>query len=223
MSSGSFAAKEAAYQQKVAHEEEDRRRIARELHDDIGQRLALLANDAVSLRNALKLTDESNRSRLDKLVQQVVDLGEDLRRISHTLHPAILEDLGLVPAIRSLIDDFMHRSATTVDFIAFNVPADLPLALSTALYRILQEALRNISKHAGPVPVEVTLQAAAGEIVLVISDSGVGFQTGRHAGLGITSMRERASALGGTLHIISAPGQGTSVQVHLPLAGSASQ
>jgi signal transduction histidine kinase len=209
------------------NDEEDRRRLARELHDDIGQRLALLADDAARLRHELKLTDEANRNRLDNLVQQALNLGEDLRRISHALHPAILEDLGLVPALRSLVEDFRAHTGMPADFIHMNIPARLPLELSTPLYRIAQEALRNIAKHAGPASVQVSLGAAHGEIVLAIADSGAGFEIGNQAGpglggLGLTSMRERATLAGGTLRVTSAPGKGTSVNVHLPFAASQS-
>jgi signal transduction histidine kinase len=201
------------------NEEDERRRLARELHDDIGQRLALLADDAARLRHELKLTDETNRNRLDSLVQQARDLGEDLRRISHALHPAILEDLGLVPALRSLVQEFRDHTGMAADLIHLNIPADLPLELSTPLYRITQEALRNITKHAGPACVEVSLGLAHGEIVLVVSDSGAGFETAGQGGLGLTSMRERAMLAGGSLRIVSAPGKGTSLHVHLPFTG----
>jgi len=203
------------------NDEEYRRRVARELHDDIGQRLALLADDAARLRHELKLTDEANRNRLDNLVQQARDLGEDLRRISHALHPAILEDLGLVPALRSLLEDFREHTGMPADLITLNIPGDLPLELNTALYRITQEALRNVTKHAGPAPVQVCLGAARGEVVLTISDSGPGFESGIKTGLGLTSMRERATLAGGSCRVTSAPGKGTSVHVHLPFAGSA--
>jgi len=197
-------------------DEEERRRLARELHDDIGQRIALLADDADRLRRELKLTDETTRNRLDNLVQQALNLGEDLRRISHALHPAILEDLGLIPALRSLLEDFREHTGMPADLIHLNIPAHLPLELSTPLYRIAQEALRNVTKHAGQTSVQVTLSAAQGEIVLVISDAGAGFDSSNHTGLGLTSMRERATLAGGTLQVTSAPGQGTTVQVHLP-------
>ncbi len=197
--------------------EDDRRRVARELHDDIGQRLALLADDADRLRRELGLTDDPHRSRLDHLVQQARDLSEDLRRISQTLHPAILEDLGLIPAIRSLTDDFADRTGLPVTFVGSNIPSHLPLAFSTTLYRIAQEALRNVAKHAGRASVQVTLTFTPVEMILIISDSGAGFDVAHHTGLGLVSMRERAYLAGGTLQIHSRLAEGTTVQARLPL------
>jgi two-component system CheB/CheR fusion protein len=221
MSAGPTAAKRNAVKKVHAGEprdsdEEDRRRLARELHDDIGQRLALLADDAASLRQELHLDDGANRRRLDNLVQQARQLGEDLRRISHALHPAILEDLGLIPALRLLIEDFTQRTGLPAAFSHFNIPADLPAIVSTALYRISQEALRNVWKHAGHASVQLILRAAGGEIVLVITDSGLGFETAATSGLGLTSIRERVQLAGGTLRVTSAPGKGTSLQVQIP-------
>jgi two-component system CheB/CheR fusion protein len=199
--------------------EDERRRVARELHDDIGQRIALLADDADRLRRELKLSDDANRHRLDNLVVQARELSEDLRRISHALHPAILEDLGLVAAIRSLTDDFTERTGMPVELIDLNIPRDLPLGVSTTLYRITQEALRNIVKHAGQTAVQITLGRALSEIVLQINDAGVGFDPSEEAqGLGLTCMRERARVAGGTLSINSAAGKGTTIRVHLPTA-----
>jgi signal transduction histidine kinase len=218
MSTGTGATRKLSAAKRQSFAEDDRRRVARELHDDIGQRLALLADDAARLRQELKVTDEAIRSRLDSLVQQARDLGEDLRRISHAIHPSILDDLGLVPALRSLAEDFTRHTGLAADLLDFNIPGDLPVELGTVLYRITQEALRNVSKHAGIATVEISLVADRGEIVLIIADSGAGFESASKTGLGLTSMRERAYLAGGTLRVISAPGKGTSVHVHLPLA-----
>ncbi len=205
-------------QNHFSDEEDDRRRVARELHDDIGQRLALLADDADRLRHELKLSDEGNRLRLDKLVDQARELAEDLRRVSHALHPAILEDLGLVPAIRSLADDFSDRTGLPVQLDHFNIPRDLPVEPAIALYRITQEALRNIAKHAGDTAVKINIKSSQGEIALTISDIGHGFDMSTtQAGLGLTSMRERAEQTGGSLKIVSAPNKGTSVAARVPV------
>ena len=201
----------------VQDSEDERSRIARELHDDIGQRLALLADDADRLRRELKLTDHSERLRLDSLVDQARQLSEDLRRISHLLHPSIVEDLGLVKALRSLVDDFISRTGKRVKLVDFKVPDNLPTSHSAALYRITQEALRNIAKHAGKAIVKMQLSCNTREVILLISDTGIGFESVRESGLGFTSMRERAEMLGGTLKITSVPNQGTSIEVNLPL------
>ena len=205
-------------QDHFSDEEDDRRRVARELHDDIGQRLALLADDADRLRHELKLSDEGNRRRLDRLVDQARELSQDLRRVSHALHPAILEDLGLVPAIRSLADDFSDRTGLPVQLDHFNIPRDLPGEPAIALYRITQEALRNIAKHAGDTAVKINIKISRDEMVLTISDTGHGFDMSTtQAGLGLTSMRERAEQTGGSFKITSAPDKGTTVTARAPI------
>lgn len=202
----------------AAYGEGERRRVARELHDDIGQRLALLADDADRLRRELHCDDELNRRRLDNLVNQARLLSDDLRNISHTLHPAILEDLGLAVALRSLTTQVAERSGLGVSFAASGVPRDLPLETTTAVYRIAQEALRNVTKHAGSATACVTLEAHAGELVLIVSDTGTGFNPKAQGGLGLISMRERAYLAGGVLNVASAMGKGTSVVFRLPIA-----
>jgi two-component system CheB/CheR fusion protein len=208
----------------LAYVEEERRRIARELHDDIGQRLALLADDSDQLRRKLNVTDEANRRRLDRLVSEARALSEDLRNISHTLHPAIVEDLGLLIAIRSMARNFSERTGLPVRFqTSGDIPRDIPLDAATAIYRIAQEALRNVEKHAGETAVTVTLQGTEREVCLEITDAGHGFDPnafdrGDGAGLGLTSMRERAYLVRGVLSVVSAAGAGTKVEVRVPLA-----
>ncbi len=209
---------ETASKLLAAYGEEERRRVARELHDDIGQRLALLADDADRLRRELQIDDEANRRRLDNLVKQAHLLSDDLRDISHTLHPAILEDLGLVVALRSLTSQVGERTGLGVSFAATDVPQDVPMDVGMAVYRIAQEALRNITKHAGDATACVTLKAHAGELVLVVSDTGSGFDVTARTGLGLTSMRERAYLAGGVLNLVSTVGRGTSIMVCLPLS-----
>ena len=201
----------------IEYSEEERRRLARELHDDISQRLALLADDADRIRREVVWTDEASRYRLDNLVQRARSLAEDLRRISHSLHPAIVEDLGLAAAIRSLSTEFAENSGLPATLVASNLPLYVPLAVSTVFYRIVQEALRNVSKHAGDTAVRITLNGQPGEIVLVVADSGTGFDMHDCPGLGLISMRERAHLAGGTFTVKSAPGKGTTIEVHMPV------
>jgi signal transduction histidine kinase len=202
----------------LAYGEEERRRIARELHDDISQRLALLADDSDRLRRELNVTDEANRHRLDSLVRQARSLSDDLRNISHSLHPSMLEDLGLTLAIRCLTRHFSERTGMAARFKASgDIPRDVPMETGTALYRIAQEALRNVAKHAGETPVSVDLEAVGGELLLTVSDSGNGFiDSANKVGLGLTSMRERAYLAGGVFSVVSAPGKGTTVKVRIP-------
>jgi signal transduction histidine kinase len=206
----------------LAYGEEERRRIARELHDDISQRLALLADDSDQLRRKLNVTDEANRRRLDRLVAEARAISEDLRNISHALHPAMLEDLGLLVAIRCLARDFSERTGLPVRFQNFgDIPGHIPLNVATAIYRIAQEALRNVEKHAGETAVTVTLQGTERELSLTIADLGNGFDPAAGHGLGLTSMRERAFLVDGVFSVVSAHGEGTKVEVRVPLtAGS---
>jgi signal transduction histidine kinase len=197
--------------------ENDRRRIARELHDDIGQRMAMFASEVDLLSRELQLSDEPSR-RLKSLAQQARDLTDDLRRLSHTLHPVMLEELGLVPALRALTGDFALRTGLAVSFNESDVPRHLPPALSLALYRITQEALRNVAKHARAASVQVSLVSAGGEIHLDIADSGAGFDSSGNSGLGLVSMRERTELLGGIFTVNSASGSGTAIQVRVPFA-----
>jgi signal transduction histidine kinase len=214
---------EALASRLLAYGEEERRRIARELHDDISQRLALLADDSDRLRRDLNVTDEANRHRLDSLVQQARSLSEDLRNISHSLHPSMLEDLGLKVAIRCLTRHFAERTGMAARFKATGeIPRDVPKEMGTALYRITQEALRNIAKHAGETPVSVDLEADGGELILTVADLGSGFiDSANESGLGLTSMRERAYLAGGVFSVVSAPGEGTTVKVRIPFPRSA--
>ena len=202
----------------LAYGEEERRRVARELHDDISQRLALLADDADQLRREAGLSDGANRIRLNSLVQQARSLSEDLRTISHKLHPAIIEDLGLAVALRSLTRHFSEKTKMPATLLAADLPRDLPLEISTALYRIVQEALRNITKHAGQTSVSVTLETQSAGLGLIVSDLGTGFDPAVRKGLGLVSMRERAFLAGGTFTLVSAPSKGTTIYVWVPLS-----
>ena len=179
--------KESA-QQLIAVNDSERRRVARELHDDISQRLALLADDADRLRREANLRSEASVERLDQLVEQARALSEDLRRISHRLHPAVVQDLGVSAALRSLTAEFSERTGMPATFVERNVPRHLPGDMGTAIYRIVQEALRNVTKHAGQTTVLVRLDVHPDELVLFVSDLGAGFDATYKTGLGLISM-----------------------------------
>jgi two-component system CheB/CheR fusion protein len=169
----------------------------------VGQRLALLASDAEQLR----------QPSLHKLAGE---LSEDLRRISHALHPSILEDLGLASALRSLVAEFAEREGMPADFTHRHVPAQLPIEVAGSLYRITQEALRNVSKHAGRTHVRVTLTGSKSGLRLVIRDLGEGFDPSETRGLGLISMEERARLIRASFRVTSSLGEGTTVQVQAP-------
>lgn len=207
----------------IAYGEEERRRVARELHDDIGQRLALLADDAERLRRDVQWEDEGKIRRLANLAEQARALGEDLRRISHALHPSILDDLGIAAALRSLTKDFAEQTGLPVVFEEKNITAAFSKEVSASLYRIVQEALQNIKKHAGETPVRVGLKAEADVVVLAIVDFGRGFNPSERTGLGMVSMKERAALAGGTFKLKSETGKGTTIEVRLPVEPSAAR
>jgi two-component system CheB/CheR fusion protein len=201
----------------TSHEEE-RRRVARELHDDISQQLAMLANDLEQLRQNIPSTEAEMRKRLEALREAAAALSDELRRISHALHPSILEDLGLPVALRSLVAEFAEREGMPSNFTHRNVPDVLSREVSATLYRITQEALRNVAKHAGRTHVRVSLLAKGSVLRLTVRDLGEGFDPSESRGLGLISMEERARLVGGSFRISSALGEGTTVQVQVPVA-----
>ncbi|MBA3548676.1 MAG: PAS domain-containing sensor histidine kinase [Nannocystis sp.] len=201
-------------------QEDERRRIARELHDDLSQRLAVLAIRLAALRDTLPDGPGGTQDEALQLEKYVAGLASEVRRLSHKLHPSILDDLGLVVAMRRLIEDFQASRDEPVTFIEREIPDDIAPATAAALFRIAQEGLRNVSKHAGEGPVRVGLEHESGALRLTIADAGSGFD---HAavrglgGLGIISMQERAHLVGGSLNLNSRPGEGTTVEVRVPL------
>ncbi len=210
-----------AYSLMEAREQEDRR-IARELHDDLGQRLAFLAITLDQFRQKPAGEQYPKLSEaLDVFHERVSELSVDVRDLSHRLYPAILEDLGLTAALKSLAEEFSGVRPGGVRFTSENAPDSLPKPYATAIYRIAQEVLANSAKYAPDGPVTISLSGEANSLRLVISDRGPGFDVtavrGR-GGLGLVNMQERAHALGGKLHIDSHPGLGTEISVEIPLS-----
>lgn len=196
-----------------AVQEEERQRIARELHDDIGQRLSLIEMHCAK-------AEESDVTELPAIRKEVQALNTDVREISHRLHPAILTDLGISAALKALIDDFRLRRHLPATYSETKVPNGMPQAAQTALYRITQEALRNVSKHAGETHVKVSLEKVGETVRLQVRDFGIGFDQDQEfpvQGLGITSMEERARIAGGTFSITSSLGDGATITVDIPL------
>ena len=196
-------------------QEEERRRIARELHDDLAQRLAMIAVNTSRLRQGIPDELAAVREELLRIEGQTAAISSDVRGMSHQLHPAILDDLGLAAALEALAEEFQSTAPHKVIFETEQVPDSIPASIAAALYRIAQEALRNVSKHAPNSIVRILLSGSADRLTLTISDSGAGFgsDTRTAGGLGIISMKERAQLIGAQLAIVSAPGEGTSVQV----------
>jgi signal transduction histidine kinase len=203
-------------------QEEERRRIAREMHDDWTQRLALLGIEVARLEKHLG-APETALPLLRTMQERLVSLSEDVHALSRQLHPSILDDLGLVEALRSECASFSHREGIAVVYDPDEVPAVLPKAVALCVYRIAQEALRNLAKHAGVDEARVSLLVTGPELCLRIQDQGVGFDASAarsEPGLGLSSMEERARLIQAELFVTSAPGRGTTVEVRVPLARS---
>jgi signal transduction histidine kinase len=195
-----------------AHEEE-RTRLARELHDDIVQRLALLSVNLQLVKRA-PLPAEADR-KIAKAIQGVADLTTDLQTLSHRLHSSKLELLGLARAAAGFCAEVSDRQGVEIDFHADNIAKTLPTEISLCLFRVLQEALQNAIKHSGSHSFEVALRGHVNAVELMVKDSGSGFdlqQSIKGRGLGLTSMKERLALVHGQLSIDSELGRGTTVQ-----------
>lgn len=201
-------------------QEQERTRIARELHDDISQRIALLGIELDVLRHGLSNPDTRVLSRLDGLQQLTSDIGTDVQAISHRLHSSKLEYLGLEAACMGFCKEVSEWHKVEVNFTAENIPRDLPQEISLCLFRVLQESLNNAIKHSGARRFEAHLLGTSDEICLAVRDHGIGFDATAAAvsnGLGLISMRERVSLAKGTFLIASNPTGGTEITVHVPL------
>lgn len=206
--------------QMMTSQEDERRRVARELHDDICQKLAVLEIDAHQMEPKILRDPDGAIQDLQQLRDGIGSLSEDVRRISHALHSSLIDDLGLVPALRSLLEDLRERENMIVTFIPQDVPEEILPQTVTGLYRIAQEALRNIARHAGKTNVKVILKGRAGGLRLEIIDFGRGFDVrASRSGLGLVSMEERAHMMYGSCKVESEIGKGTMVSVDVPLEG----
>jgi signal transduction histidine kinase len=204
----------------IAAQEEERAWIARELHDDIHQRVGLLAMLLERLRqNHFSAIAEWERE-IASACAQVVDLGKDIQALSYRLHSPKLQYLGLAKAASAFCRDFSHREQASVDFHSENVPRNLPADCSLCLFRILQEALQNAVKHSGSRKFHVSLKGRSNEVELTVRDSGIGFrpeEAVERPGLGLISMKERVSSLGGLLSVDSTLRRGTTIRARLPI------
>ena len=203
----------------IEAQEEERSRIARELHDDICQRLALLS---MELEQANRRSNGSEGSaKIEEVRRHCAQIATDVQALSHKLHSSKLEYLGLAPAIRSFCREFSQQHDVSVQFADQNVPGFLPRDISLSLFRVTQEGLQNALKHSGVRRFSVSLRGLANEIQLEVSDLGAGFDVERaklDRGLGLVSMQERAHLVHGSFTIESAVSGGTKILVRVPLA-----
>jgi PAS domain S-box-containing protein len=209
----------------ISAQEEERRRISRELHDDLHQKIAALAIAISSLQR--RLPNDAGRIRDDvaRLQRRTIMLADDIRRLSHDLHPAILEHAGLVTALRSHVAKFSEDTGVEVDLHVGSGADEIPPDLALCLYRVAQEALRNTAKHSGSRHARIALVRRDGAVELSVCDDGTGFMVPDApeppGGLGLVSISERVRLLQGRLDVRSAPGEGTEVLVRLPLSPAA--
>ena len=201
----------------IASQEAERRRIARELHDDLSQKTALLMMDIERLANRCP----QERARFLELSERAHEIAADLHNLSYELHPSKLEALGLLSALKALCRDISQQGVVTIAFTHEGIPGGVDPNVSLCLYRITQEALHNVARHSHAQDAHVRLASDAQHLTLHIADSGVGFDARTNpAGLGLVSMRERAALLRGEVVVDTFPGGGTRIGVRVPLQGN---
>jgi signal transduction histidine kinase len=211
----------------LSEREAEHRRISREIHDDLGQKLALLE---IQVERMKRTPDQEARLvlELESLRGCVAGLAEDLHRICHCLHPVVLDNLGLAVGIECLCEEYTRMSGIAVKFLRGDIPA-ASSGISLCLYRVVQEALHNVARHARAKRVTVTLCKSNSGIQVTIRDAGCGFDLSQprldranaNHGLGLISLGERVRLLGGRFEIRSKPGRGTSIVAFVPFSSSA--
>ena len=207
----------------ISAQEDERSRIARELHDDFNQRLALLAVDLERFHDGLPETQENLVDGLASLLRRTRELSSDVHRLSHQLHPSILQHLGLVAAARSFCKEISEQHDIHIELVHHEVPRSLPSDIALCFYRIIQEALRNVIKHSDAKSARIEITKMESELSLHISDNGIGFDPEsdrtRH-GLGLLSMRERLRQVDGTISFMRIEPTGTRINVRIPISES---
>ena len=205
----------------INSQEQERSRIARELHDDINQQVAMLAIELQQLEDFLPEGLFEGRQKVKGLWEKTHTLSTDIQHLSHQLHSSRLEHLGIIPALRGLCTEFSEQHKIEADFQHQQVPPGIASDIALALFRVAQESLHNVAKHSHAKKVRLELLGTAGKIVLRVSDDGVGFDPSapkNHAGLGMVSMSERIRLVGGTLSLSSIHRLGTQVEAAIPLS-----
>ena len=204
-------------------QEQERLRVSRELHDGISQ---ILVSVKYSVETAIaRITQKRDNAMepMEKAAKRLQDAIHEVRRISRDLRPAVLDDLGLKPAIESMCAELQDRSGILIEVKCENIDGQLDIGKKTTLYRVLQETLTNIERHADATVVKITIKREGQSIVMRISDNGVGFETNRYirnrdprAGIGLRNMRERMEFHGGGLSVRSEPDDGTKITAFIP-------
>ena len=202
----------------VETQEEERRRLSRELHDEVGQSLSAilvgLSNLSAAMRSNAGKQMENEITELRRIVEGTVRM---VRNITLLLRPSMLDDLGLIPALEWQAREVSRQTGLRVDVAAGGVSDELPEEFKTCIYRVVQEALHNVARHAAAGSVRIVAQQEPERLLLSIQDDGQGFDVKRSRGLGLLGMQERVAHLGGTLQLVSEPGRGALISVSLPL------
>jgi len=207
-------------QRLITAQEEERARIARELHDDVSQQIGALSLALNNLKVQITAEGPEVIEQAERLHQRILQLASSIRQLSHELHPALLEYAGIAVALRSYCGEFSSLSGLNISFQSSGAYDDVPPAAALCLYRVTQEALRNVAKHAATNQAEVYMARTNGNLHLTVSDRGVGFDKERartQGGLGFLSMKERVGLVKGALEVESEPGFGTTVRIEIPV------
>jgi signal transduction histidine kinase len=206
--------------------EEERNRLARELHDDFSQRLSVLALDLEKAAESTKHSLGDTGNKIHDLWNEACKIGADLHALSHQLHSSTLESLGLVPGISSFCNEFSEQQGIEAAFVHEDAPRFIAPDVALCLFRTVQEALRNVKRHSCCSKAQVRLETVNGEVHLRVSDEGVGFnenEASQHVGLGIRSMKERLRLVGGRFEIRTRPSEGTQIDAWVPLKTTRTQ
>src|ERR1044072_8659357 len=202
-------------------QEEERKRIARELHDDLNQRMALLSIELEQLSQRMQ-KPRNLRPLVHRLQTKAQEISAEIHRLSYRLHPSKLDHLGLAAAVESLCEELSKSGKLKIEFHQKGCPAGIAIDVRLCVFRIAQESLRNCIKHSSALRARVVLEKTEGAVRVSVSDDGRGFDTESDAmkkGLGFTSMRERLRLVGGRLRILSRPAKGTRIEISAPLTG----
>ena len=202
-------------------QDDERRRISRELHDDVNQRLAMLTLDVESLQARVPRSPRETAARLGAIRDRLVELSDDVHGLAYGLHPSVLDHLGLQAALRSHVSDLQRHERVRIDLRIGELNEPVPPDVAACLYHVAQAALRNVVKHAGARRASVELGSADGGLRLSVSDDGVGFAVPARSpeGLGIVGMQERVRLAGGRFTLASRVAEGSRVTAWVPLSG----
>jgi PAS domain S-box-containing protein len=205
----------------IEAQEKERAWIARELHDDFNQKVAMVSVNLDCLERGLSGSEVQAKSYAKEINEQIKELGSEIHGLSHRLHSSKLDYLGLASACKGFCTELSTRQSVGIEFHSENIPRELSKEISLCLFRVLQEALQNAVKYSGVRNFQVVLKCASGEVELSVSDSGSGFDLDEvmsGEGLGLTSMKERLKLVDGQLSIESKPGMGTTIYARVPLS-----